>query len=189
MEFEVEIIKALQSASTPFLDWIFKVMAYCFDYPLVIGLAIILLAFRKYRETLLFLIIEGLGFAVQVILKAIINRPRPFLASSEVINILEASNSSFPSGHSITCMGAVVVLGFMVTRSTKLKNKKWICYAGLIVALILCMLNRMYLGQHYITDVLAGFAISFLIGLVVFYLYLKIEQKIKMRNLNESTNQ
>lgn len=183
MKFEIEIIKGLQSMSSPLLDGVMKVVAYFFDYPLVIALFLILLLCKKRIESLLFLIIEGIGAGLQVLLKAIINRPRPFLASSEVRNILEASNSSFPSGHSVTCMGAVVILFYITYKSSLNQKRKGLCYAGLTLMLILCAFNRMYLGQHHITDCLAGFAISLVIGASVIQSYKFIKTKtIRVRS-------
>ena len=181
MPFERDIILFLQSFSTPFLDGVFKVMAYFFDYPLVIALGVLFFICKKPREGVCFLLLEGIGASVQVILKAIISRPRPYLTHPEIINILPASNSSFPSGHSVTCMMAVVMLWVLVNKSNLKTWVKVLCKCGLGFALILCAINRMYLGQHYITDVLAGFTISLIIGLIVincFYLRPKKQNQI-----------
>ena len=167
MNFEKEIIIFLQSLRTPFLDGVFKVMSYFFDYPLVIALGIILFACRRWKEGIYFLILEGLGCLTQTTLKKIIMRPRPYVTHEAISNILEASSSSFPSGHSVTCMMAVVIL-FVIVKDSKLsKRAKVWSYAGLEVMLFICVLNRMYLGQHYITDCLGGFIIALIIGVLV----------------------
>lgn len=167
MGFERDIIIFLQSFSTPFLDGVFKVMAYFFDYPLVIALGVILLFTKRYRDLVYFLTLEGVGLGVQLVLKAIISRPRPYLVYPEIINILPASNSSFPSGHSITCMMAVIMLFVIIKNSNLTKNKKIILNSLLGLMLVLCMINRMYLGQHYITDVLGAYIIALVIGIVI----------------------
>ena len=66
MQFERDIIVGLQSLSTPFLDGVFKVMAFCFDYPLVIVLGLALLLAKRYREAILFLLLEGAGLGIQL---------------------------------------------------------------------------------------------------------------------------
>lgn len=178
MPFERDIIVFLQSFSSSFLDGVFKVMAYCFDYPLVIVLGLILIIFKKYREAIYFLLLEGVCAGVQVSLKAIVSRSRPYVSYSEIRNVLQASNSSFPSGHSITCMVAVVVLWAMFDGSSLKKSHKNYCKAGLVFALVLCLINRMYLGQHYLTDVIGGFVIAFAISFPTMkFLYLKKSKK------------
>jgi len=167
MLFEKDIIIFLQSFSTPFLDGVFKVMAYFFDYPLVIALTLIFLLSKRIRECAYFLLMEGLGLGVQLILKAFVSRPRPYITYNAIENILPAANSSFPSGHSITCMMAVVMLWVMLNNSNLSKKYKIIYKCGLVFSLVLCAINRMYLGQHYISDVLAGFVIALIIGIII----------------------
>ena len=167
MIFERDIIVFLQSLSSSFLDGLMKVVAYIFDWPLVVALGIILLIFKKNKQALFFLILEGAGLLFQVVLKAIISRPRPYLTYPEIINILQASNSSFPSGHSITCMMAIIMLWVMVYESKMKKTARGLSYCGLVLASLLCAFNRMYLGQHYLTDVLGGFTIALILGLLI----------------------
>lgn len=177
MSFEKEIIIFLQNFSTPFLDGVFVVLSYFFDWTIVVALSFILLLFKRYKETIYFLILEGVGFGVQTLLKSLINRPRPFVEYGEIKNIFEASSSSFPSGHSITCMMAVIIL-FIMIKDSKIKRKS-ICYALLGVALFLCLLNRMYLGQHFVSDVFGGFIIATIVAFPIlkFGYYQKSEVK------------
>ena len=181
MGFEKDIIVFLQKFSSPLLDGIFKVISYMFDYPLVIVVALLLLLFKKYKQMVYFLILEGVGLVSQLTLKALINRPRPYVTHNEIRNILEASNSSFPSGHSVTCMMAVVFLFCLIKDSNLKRNTKIVCYSLLGGALFMCLINRMYLGQHYLTDVLGGFVISLVLGsLIMKFLYYKKPNKNKV---------
>ena len=187
MNFEVSIIKALQSLSCPVVDGIMKVLSFCFDYPLVIGLFIILILFKKKTEAGLFLIIEGISYGLQVTLKAIINRPRPFVSHSDILNIFEASNSSFPSGHSTTCMGAVVILVYLIYKANISRKNKIVSYVLVSLMPILCAINRMYLGQHYITDCIGGFILASIVGagVIGFYVYFKNKRMIGDKNGKE----
>lgn len=167
MAFEKEIIVLLQQLKNPVFNWISIVVSYFFDYPLAIALAVIFLICKKYKNAIKFLILEGVGLAVQLILKAIVKRPRPYVTYSEIENIYPASNTSFPSGHTLTCIIAVVYLYSLVNSSNMSKNKKILCKVGLGVMIITCVLNRMYLGQHYITDCIASILIGLIIGITL----------------------
>jgi len=182
MPFEIKIIEFLQSFSSTFLDGFFMATSYLFDYPLVIIVALILLCYKKYSYLFLFLSVELVGFITQITLKSIINRPRPFINNDSILNILEASNSSFPSGHSITCMCAVVVLWYIISKSSNGTRQKNIYKSLLVVAAILCAVNRMYLGQHYITDVLGGFIIAIIISICGIFVYKKITKRLIKTN-------
>lgn len=179
MLFEVKIIEFLQSFSCAFLDGTSKVVSYFFDYPLVLTIAVLLLCFKKWYYLFVFLIVEGFCFFAQITLKYIINRPRPFVSHQSIKNIFEASNSSFPSGHSVTCMCAVVVLGYIISKSKMRKTNKVLCYIGLGFSLLACAFNRMYLGQHYLTDVLGGYILAFVLSAAIIYLIEKSCKKLK----------
>lgn len=190
MGFERDIIVFLQGLRCGFLDWFFVLTSYLFDYPIVIILAIVLIFSKRIKELIYFLILEGSGLILQLTLKAIVNRPRPYLIYPEIINILPASNSSFPSGHSMTCMMAVVFLYFITKNSRLKKSTKNIIYGCLGLALIVCAINRMYLGQHYLTDILASFVLAGVVGYVIMrFGYLRIDSKKSSANLPQNLSE
>lgn len=87
-------------------------------------------------------------------LKILFQRPRPEL------NIIGATGYSFPSGHSMVSMAFYGFLIYMLLK-TKHTNKYKIVGTILISIIILAIgFSRIYLGVHYITDVLAGFALG-----------------------------
>ena len=76
------------------------------------------------------------------------------------------SSFSFPSSHATTLTGL-----YFITRTYKYLN---IMY---IVWLFLVLFGRVYLGQHYLTDVIAGFIISIAVG------YAIIRNKERINNI------
>lgn len=97
----------------------------------------------------------------QKVLKFLIGRPRPV-----GINLIEEKKYSFPSGHSLTAMAFYGFIIYLIYKS-ELKHKN--IYITLLSILILLIgLSRVYLGVHYITDVLGGFTFS------LFYLIIYI---------------
>lgn len=93
--------------------------------------------------------------ALNQLLKFIVQRPRP-----DGFRLVDVSGYSFPSGHSMVSMAFFGLLIWFVWRYEKDKHmRNLLCLA---FALVICTIgfSRVYLGVHYATDVLAGFALS-----------------------------
>jgi undecaprenyl-diphosphatase len=113
-----------------------------------------LLLLRKRRHAL-FLSVAVIGAALlSVLLKDVFARPRPEL----VPHLVVVSSASFPSGHSMLSTSVYLTLGAMLTRlqSSALVKAYIQLWALLLAALV--GLSRVYLGVHWPTDVLAGWA-------------------------------
>ena len=113
--------------------------------------------FGAWRRWLLFgtwLIAAGGSVGLLLLLKALFARPRPYF---ERPLLLEAYYS-FPSGHA---MEAVVLYG-MLAYLAVLALRTWWARAAIVFGTSLLVLligfSRMYLGVHYFSDVVAGFA-------------------------------
>ena len=91
-----------------------------------------------------------------LLMKPLFRRGRPFeFAEGVDVLIAEPSDRSFPSGHTMASFTAAAVL--------------WSLFGGWMGALALSLafligLSRLYLGVHYISDVLAGAVFGFLLG-------------------------
>ena len=64
-------------------------------------------------------------------------------------------------------------------------NKKWISYSLIFWAIIVSY-SRIYLGVHYPLDVFGGAILGFLIGILVFKLYIFTFDKIKAKKKSNS---
>jgi membrane-associated phospholipid phosphatase len=87
-------------------------------------------------------------------LKLMVNRDRPFVTYPTLINAYKTSetNQSFPSGHTSTA--------FAFATAVSLENKKWYVVAPSFLYAGAVGYSRMYLGEHYPSDVLAGAAVG-----------------------------
>jgi membrane-associated phospholipid phosphatase len=96
------------------------------------------------------------GAAIGSLLKLVVGIPRP--SAPELLLYSTTTSPSFPSGHVVlaTCFWGILALYGWIPR--------WV--AGSIIALV--MFSRVYLGVHYVGDVLAGLVIG-LLWLAVFY--------------------
>jgi len=140
---------------------VIKFITFLGSATVVIGITVICLLFIKNKKIGLFMSIDLITITIfQYILKAIFKRSRPV-----GINLIEETSYSFPSGHSLTAMAFYGFIIYLLYKSN-LKYKK-ICIIVLSILILLIGLSRVYLGVHYITDVLGGFTFS-LFYLVIF---------------------
>lgn len=122
---------------------------------LLVTLVVIYLALRRKFRTAAFVTVSILGgWALSSALKLGIARPRP-----EVVqHLVEVTDMSFPSGHAMLSAITYLTLGAMLSR---LEDRPSLRYFFPLVAVFLTFiigLSRIYLGVHYPTDVLGGWA-------------------------------
>ena len=106
--------------------------------------------------------------------KQIVGRPRPIGA--------DASGYSFPSGHSQSYSSVVTGLWYEANKN-HYPTKKWQrieLMIEFIIFGILVGIGRMYWGQHYLTDVIAGLMFGVIITVLVTYLIDYISEKSKI---------
>jgi membrane-associated phospholipid phosphatase len=105
----------------------------------------------------------ALTVAINEILKVAIHDPRPYWYDPRV-QLLTSPHGSFgiPSGHSATALAGWGLLAvFLAT------GWGWLIAAALV---LLVGLSRVYLGVHFPSDVLAGWAVGALIAVLVLQL-------------------
>ena len=93
--------------------------------------------------------------ALNQLLKRILQRPRP-----TEYRIIEETGYSFPSGHSMISMAFYGYLIYLIYKYVKNKYIKWISIVLLSILICTIGISRIYLGVHYVSDVLGGFLIS-----------------------------
>ena len=122
-------------------------------FPLV-AIGIVLLAWRR-RPYELFVLLTGtlLVYAGVHITKAAVDRPRP--AGS----LVDAAGSSFPSGHAAYAT-IYVALGVIAARVLPNLMSQAVLVVGAVVTAAVVGASRVYLGAHYYSDVLAGWALG-----------------------------
>ena len=129
--------------------------------PIAIGiwfLAGIPMAFKRWWYELLFLTLDvGGAILLNPQLKALFDRPRPF-ADDPAFQFL---GTSFPSGHAMT--STALYAGLAVVLLPHL-SRPWrrvvVAAASLLIAIVAT--TRLYLGAHYLTDVVGGVAFGLL---------------------------
>jgi undecaprenyl-diphosphatase len=108
---------------------------------------------RDVRPGIALLVALGGGTALYNIFKPIFERPRP--PAQDAIGTY--SHWSFPSGHATQSMAFYAMLAFLLTARVSGRTR-W----GLGAALVILVVGatRIYLGAHWFTDVLGGYALG-----------------------------
>lgn len=124
-------------------------------YSLIV-ISILLLAIIKNKRIPL-LICSNLIFAyiINATAKLIFTRPRP-----SGINLIEESGFSYPSGHAMISMAYFGFIAYLIYKNTKNKFSKTFLIITLSLTILLIGFSRIYLGVHYLSDVIGGFLLS-----------------------------
>jgi len=172
ISFDSAIIKFVYSFRSAPLTEIMKAITF-FGGEIFLGttiiLTILLLLRRHKKDALVFGFILFFGLGLNLLLKDLFQRARPTL-----LPLIHETSYSFPSGHSMNSMVFYLSLTFFIFRNTR-KKKLGILLSALSGLLIFLIgLSRIYLGVHYPSDVIAGFAA----GLLWFVLVLLFEKTL-----------
>ena len=120
--------------------------------PLGVGVLVLLLAIRHWRRARFFATAVGGATLLDVLAKLAFHRVRPALWKS----LAPETSYSFPSGHA---MGTMALAAALVVVTWPTRARWWVVAAGSVLVLLVG-LSRVYLGVHYPSDILAGWAAS-----------------------------
>jgi membrane-associated phospholipid phosphatase len=128
--------------------------------PLAGLIAIALAALKRWRSLLYILLALPGCTLLNVVLKELWKRDRPFLWDS---GTPRPHGFSFPSGHAMTSVALVAVLLILLGSS---HWRPWAIASGVLFVLAIAW-TRLYLGVHYPSDILGGWlvAIAWTVGL------------------------
>lgn len=113
--------------------------------------AVLLLARRDWRHLTVLGVTCGGGALLNAMLKAIFHRARPMYATE-----FHATSWSFPSGHA---MDSLIVYGlFAYWLARRKPAARTLVFVGTALLVGCIGFARIYLGVHYLSDVLAGYS-------------------------------
>jgi undecaprenyl-diphosphatase len=179
LHFDLEITIALQRSIPGWFGTILYWVSWPGFFPgaivSIVGLALALLLLGLRWEMMVALLAAGSSMAINNIIKFAIRRPRPDQNLVEVFQQL--ASYSFPSGH---VMFYTAFFGFMAFLSFTLVKRSWL--RALLVSLfsllvLLVGLSRIYLGEHWASDVIGAYLLGFLVLIGVIYVYRWGQQK------------
>lgn len=164
-DFDLTITRAVQSIQAPWFDALLRAVGFP-GYPPQIYVELVVLVvlfwFLGLRWEAITLLLSNLGIgALGMGVKLLVARMRPSPDLVYVANPnLQGGGLSFPAGH---VQGAVVTLGFFIYLLWKLPRRAWwqtalLVFLGLLI--VLMGLSRIYVGEHWFSDVVGGYLLG-----------------------------
>jgi len=159
---ELALLRRIQTSTPPtigrFLHWV-SWLGFPPQSVLLPGAVIAAFWWRGHRPVALELLTSWTPSAVSFVTKRLVRRPRPNHPSINV-PVRQPGDASYPSGHVVTYTAFwLAALTALAERApwTWVRGLLRVC-AGLLVATV--GLSRMYLGHHWLTDVIGGYLLG-----------------------------
>jgi membrane-associated phospholipid phosphatase len=164
---------------TNFLNYLFEGFTLIGDGIFSVVVCLALLLMKKRNLSFMVFVSFAISGIVAQVLKAFISEARPALFLKKgsypyfIDHVTLHNFHSFPSGHSTSAFALVAIIAFAV------KDKK---YAIPLLALgALVGYSRIYLGQHFLQDVVAGSLIGVLFAIICWIGFAKVYEKLKKK--------
>jgi undecaprenyl-diphosphatase len=158
--FDGSVRNAIHGWASPRLTQIVRGVTQLGSMPILLPLGVVLVwvFYRagRPRAALLFAITTVGSQAFDQVLKFGFRRPRPEV----FFGLAQPSTYSFPSGHSVSSCCFYGVLAAILTAMTMPRARKILIWAIATLLVLAIGFSRVYLGVHYPTDVLGGYAIA-----------------------------
>lgn len=175
-QIDAAVLHAVQSSANSALDFLMLIITFVGN-PAFWFIVATFIYWQGRRKDSFFLMTLVMCVAALVgVLKPMIARLRPSAEEFRVltgdlsyVHFAEYNNMySFPSGHAAMIASAYSYFANFVS-----KRKKSI----LIVLVLIVAFSRMYLGAHFISDVIAGLVLGYFIGKGMFLIYDKAKEE------------
>ena len=173
LAIDLTISNAIQTINLP----IFAILMTAVSWPgfspqsmILAGLIILLIyILGLHWEAVMALVAAVFSTGINLLVKDLVQRPRPAASSVNVIDIL--NSYSFPSGHVMFYLGFFGFLGFLAFSLLKPSIKRTVLLVVLAIPIALIGISRIYLGQHWASDVLGAYLLGSLTLVVIIQLY------------------
>jgi membrane-associated phospholipid phosphatase len=170
---DLQITRTIQLINLPFFATLMNAISWAGFSPqaVIITALIIMLIYGLglHWEAVMALIAAGLSTGVNLLVKDLIQRPRP---TAGMVNVIESLNSySFPSGHVMYYLGFLGFIGFLVFSLLKPSLKRSLLLVLIGVPISLVGVSRIYLGEHWASDVLGSYLLGSLTLVASIQLY------------------
>jgi undecaprenyl-diphosphatase len=173
LDSDVFLTRLLQSITWPFFAAGMQVVSWpgfppqSIIFTALIGLLIY--SFGLKWEAVSTLIAAVLSSGIDEFVKLLVRRPRP---AADLVDVFASLNSySFPSGHVMFYLTFFGFLWFLAFTLLKPSVKRTILLVLFGLPVLLVGISRIYLGQHWASDVLGAYLLGSLCLVVIIELY------------------
>ena len=170
----------LHEHATPGWTAFFEKVTWFGNVPVWVGVTLVaalVLARRRWNAELELLLLAVVGTQILTYaMKLGFERERPFFPDP----LATESSYSFPSGHSSMSLAVYGTLGYIVARHASTRGRQVAALAAAAILVLLIGFSRLYLGVHFLSDVIAGFSLALAwVALCVVLLHLRLRLRAR----------
>lgn len=162
-QFDFDTTVRLQDNISASLDYIFSVFSVIGDFEITLGILLLILLLIRKRRGIIAIFSFGLFHIIELFGKFYVDHlppPEFMIRTQKIIEFPQfhvRSEFSFPSGHAGRTTFLVVLAGLTVWNSRKFsRTQKLVILSALVLFDITMMVSRVYLGEHWTSDVIGG---------------------------------